>query len=390
MYLLSTVLATLFAVQTASGNTLEGTYLLEAGGTTIGFFTLDGGIAEAEVRGALCSNGVPKISNDDGALRLRVRWRPAQCRAAIRVKLRGSACADMLDGEVWVREGKRTRHFRVKARKVLPTSTSTTTTSTTSTSTSSTVGSSTSTSTTTTTSTTVTTTSTTSTTSPPYGTYAPLMEQWVLIGPLYTTGSEAVNALALESAGRMAEAMLAGRPDVADTLQQAGALTGVFAPTETVCNLLYFADLAGMQICEDATGGLGGVPGRPATGCSEKNVLALPDDPFGRGSRPDGENVCVHELSHTFMNVGLTDAEREAIRQRFAQVSADPGVWAGTFALTNADEFWAEATQAYFCANPEVANFNHNGVNCAEELAAADPDTYLLVDTVYRGATDLR
>jgi hypothetical protein len=62
-----------------------------------------------------------------------------------------------------------------------------------------------------------------------------------------------------------------------------------------------------------------------------------------------------------------------------------------TFAPTNADEFWAEMTQTYFCANPEVLSFLHNGVNCADELKAYDPVTFRLVDRSCRHATaDLR
>jgi len=44
-----------------------------------------------------------------------------------------------------------------------------------------------------------------------------------------------------------------------------------------------------------------------------------------------------------------------------------------TFALTNADEFFAEMSQTYFCTNPAVPTHLHNGVNCAGALRAYDP-----------------
>jgi len=133
------------------------------------------------------------------------------------------------------------------------------------------------------------------------------------------------------------------------------------------------------------------VPGRPATACSERNLLKQPDDPFGRGTRPDGENVCVHELAHTIMNVGLTETQRTKIRQRFATAQVQ-ALWQGDFALTNADEFFAEMSQAYFCANPEVPSFLHtHGINCANELRAYDLNTFRLINGIYgQAAADLR
>ena len=222
-----------------------------------------------------------------------------------------------------------------------------------------------------------------------YAPYRPLMDEVVFLGPLYTTSATEVPVAALEHAGTMLSIMLRHRPDVVETLQAAGALTAVFGRSQSVCDLPYFSDLKGTRTCQEP-GGLGGVPGRPATACSEKNVLKQPDDPFGRGTRTDGENVCAHELAHTIMNVGLTDEERLAIRKRF-EAALQEGLWKGDFALENADEFFAEMSQTYFCANPEVSAFLHtHGINCAEELQAYDPSTFSLIDGIYREFADLR
>ena len=224
---------------------------------------------------------------------------------------------------------------------------------------------------------------------PDYPPYEPLMDQVSFLGPLYATGATEVPVAALEDAETMLAVMLRHRRDVVETLQAAGALTAVFGRDQTVCDLPYFSDLSGQPICEDATGGLGGVPGRPATACSERNVLKQTDDPFGRGTRDDGENVCVHELAHTIMNVGLTDAERFAIQERFVAVLSE-GLWVGDFALVHVDEFFAEMSQTYFCANPEIPTFLHRGTNCAAELQAYDPLTFSLIDGIYRRPADLR
>jgi hypothetical protein len=237
---------------------------------------------------------------------------------------------------------------------------------------------------------------------PLYQTYKPLMPRVAPAGPVFVTGSELVPTCGLTEAGYMLGVMLEHREDVAVALREQGTLTAVFARSEAACDLPYFSDLQGQPPCDNSAGGLGGVPGREATACSEKNVMKESDDPYGRGSRSDGENVCVHELGHTIMNVGLSDSDRDAIRQRFEAVVVE-GLWhdapepgdptqhtAATYALTNADEFWAEVTQSYFCANPAVPSFLHNGVNCADQLQAYDPSTYELVNHIYGGASDLR
>lgn len=222
---------------------------------------------------------------------------------------------------------------------------------------------------------------------PPYSTYRELMHQVLQRGPVYVTAGSPVMPTALNEAAYLLSTMLRHRPDVGSELRRRGTLTAVFARNETSCDLPYFADLAGTSSCTQ--GGLGGVPNRSATACAERNLLQLPEDPFRRG-RLDGENVCVHELAHTIMNIGLSDHERQRIRARYASASA-AGIWAGDFAMVNADEFFAEMTQAYFCANPQVPTSNHmRGINCASALREYDRETFELLEDLFRGAADLR
>jgi hypothetical protein len=90
------------------------------------------------------------------------------------------------------------------------------------------------------------------------------------------------------------------------------------------------------------------------------------------------------------MNVGLTDSERGAIQQRFEQARLET-LWSGDWPLTNEGEFFAEMSQAYFCAQPQLPTFLHtHGINCAVKLQAYDPVTFRLIDGIYRGSADLR
>ena len=223
-----------------------------------------------------------------------------------------------------------------------------------------------------------------------YTTYKPLMALVSTVGPVCVTGSSRVPPLALDEAGRMLQTMLANRSDIGSQLRRVGALTAIFGRIENVCDLPYFSDLAGSASCQAEGGLAGAAPDRPATACSEKNVLKQGDDPFGRGSRADGENVCVHELAHTVMNVGLSNRERREIESRF-NAGDTKELWRGDFSLENAHEFFAEMTQAYFCANPEVPSYLHTrGINCAGELQDYDRATYDLIHGIFRGAADIR
>src|SRR5207244_4147272 len=109
-----------------------------------------------------------------------------------------------------------------------------------------------------------------------YAPYKALMEQVSRLGPAYVTSDKAVDICTLEWAGYMLDQMLQARLDVTQVLRSQGVLTAVFGRTRGPCDLPYFSDLVGTDSC--TAGGLGGVPGRDATACSERNLLMLPDD----------------------------------------------------------------------------------------------------------------
>lgn len=225
---------------------------------------------------------------------------------------------------------------------------------------------------------------------PAYAPYKALYASADAAGSLYVTATPGVRAPALAEARRQLDAMLRYRPDVVASLRAAGAWIAVFAEAESVCDLSYFDDVQDRSICTSAPGGVGGVPGRPVTACSERNLLQLASDPYGRGTRENGENVCVHEIAHLIMNVGLSDAERAEIRAQYERAKAS-GVWGSDYAMQNADEYFAEMSQAYFCTNPEAPTYLHAaGVNCPYRLQQKDPESFALMERLYRGSTDLR
>lgn len=138
-------------------------------------------------------------------------------------------------------------------------------------------------------------------------------------------------------------------------------------------------------------GGAGGTLARPITACSERNLLKEPDDPYERSSSPVGQNICVHELAHTIMNVGLTQKDLNRIHARYLAAMQE-GRWKGDFALTNDQEFWAVMSQFYFVAGPNqpYAPAVNHVANGPEALQRYDPATFALLDSIYQGSVDLR
>lgn len=231
-------------------------------------------------------------------------------------------------------------------------------------------------------------------TTPKYTPFTPLLAQVAAVGPVYVTGDASVSVAALQAAGEMLAIMLQHRPDIGAVLRAHGAFTAVSFRTEHVCSLPYFS-MYSPALCKSyGDGGAGGTLYRPVTACDEKNVLALPGDSYERYDRSPGtysQNVCVHELAHGIMNIGLSQADRDRIQARFLAVQKE-GLWTGDYAMTNDMEFWAVMSQNYFWAGLERIDPNaaHHIANGPAALKLYDPQTFALLDSIYQGSVNLR
>lgn len=230
---------------------------------------------------------------------------------------------------------------------------------------------------------------------PKYAPFAPLQAQVVPIGPVYVTADATVPAQALRDAGVVLTIMLKHRPDIGNTLRQYGVFTVIASRSQRICDLPYFVQYKNdTALCNAlGEGGAGGTTTNPVTACDEQNLLGEPGDPYDRYDRSPGsysQNICVHELAHTIMNVGLSQAERNRIEARFLAVR-QTGLWTGDYAMTNAMEFWAVMSQFYFQAGPEhpYSAFHHIP-NGSVALKRYDPQTFALLDSIYQGSANLR
>ncbi|WP_437519975.1 hypothetical protein WME79_25605 [Sorangium sp. So ce726] len=146
------------------------------------------------------------------------------------------------------------------------------------------------------------------------------------------------------------------------------AMLGVDELTNDIPEYAYMPD----SINERARG-LGGNPGL----CSEEGILCGPTD------RWRGESICVHEFAHTISLYGLYDADPtfESRLEEAYQNARDKGLFADTYAMENAQEYFAEGVQDWYYTNLESdpPNGVHGPIDTREELLEYDPALYDLI-----------
>jgi hypothetical protein len=130
--------------------------------------------------------------------------------------------------------------------------------------------------------------------------------------------------------------------------------------------------------------GLGG----QVSSCAEENILCQ------SGDRWRGESICVHEFGHTISIYGLYSADRtfESRLNTLYQTAKSAGLFANTYAMDNAQDYWAEGVQDWYDTNLQSipANGVHNQINTREELRSYDPSLYNLIDELLPQATQWR
>ncbi len=108
----------------------------------------------------------------------------------------------------------------------------------------------------------------------------------------------------------------------------------------------------------------------PVVTVNELDLLGDHDGPC------EGLNILYHELGHLVQGWALNPADYFDIRQ-FYQDAISSGNYRGDYATTNANEYFAEATQAYFLSA------DLRGRRDREWLAKHDPQIYELLASIY-------
>ncbi len=180
--------------------------------------------------------------------------------------------------------------------------------------------------------------------------------------------SSKVSPYALREAAYLLEHMLEGRDDLAKAIADNKVRLAVMAPDEFTTDIPEHRHLRPPQFWNRRARGLGATRNAPAVSCGEENLLCLAGDPYAK------ENILIHEFAHVIHQMGLVslNPEFEAELQKTWKAALDQGLWKGTYAATNASEYWAEGVQSWFDTNRQNDN-EHNHVNTRDELKAYDP-----------------
>jgi len=133
------------------------------------------------------------------------------------------------------------------------------------------------------------------------------------------------------------------------------------------------AAMTDKQYWDSRARGLGG----RLTTCAEENLLGYP------GTRYYGENITVHEFSHAIHSaIRQVDPKLAEEIQAAYKDAMSNGMWKNQYGSTNANEYWAEATQTWFWSNFE---FPEDGkmIQTPDDLKQYDPKIYGLLERVY-------
>lgn len=183
---------------------------------------------------------------------------------------------------------------------------------------------------------------------------------------------------AVAEAAWLIDRMLEPRPDVARAIARSPVRFVVMAHDEFTTDVPEHADLVPRALWDKRARGLGATLARPATSCGEENLLGFPGDPYAT------ENILIHEFAHTVHQIGLAQADpsfQARLEAAFA-AAAEAGRWEGTYARSNAAEYWAEGVQSWLGCN-RTNDREHGGVNSPQAVSEHDPPLAKLLTEVF-------
>jgi hypothetical protein len=196
----------------------------------------------------------------------------------------------------------------------------------------------------------------------------------VIVKGILIKAPRSVAAGALERARVVVDQMLLGRADIAPRMAQRNAALAIIPMGVFITALPEFAYLSGRNDSNGnaydsfAVRGAGAIASQPVTATAEENLLRIPEDPFAE------ESIAHHEFAHAIMNLGFTARDRRRWTSIFSAATARR-LFRGTYAVKNADEYWAELSQSWFSVNNEI---NGPGI-----IRQRDPEAAAFLEEIY-------
>ena len=139
--------------------------------------------------------------------------------------------------------------------------------------------------------------------------------------------------------------MLAGRPDILETMAKAGTRLIIIGKDQVYTDMPEYRNARNPKYLNERVRGTGGFD---VTSFGEENLLNLADD------RYDDESIGVHEFCHT-IDAALRRIDPEwgrRLNQTFSTAMAK-GLWKNTYAGSNPAEYWAETVRCTSTASVE-------------------------------------
>lgn len=177
--------------------------------------------------------------------------------------------------------------------------------------------------------------------------------------------------------------LLANLPVVVSNLAAAGVELHIIGRDQVTTDLPEWRQDKGRPIWEPSYNGqtrderTRGMGGR-LTSCGEENLLKLERD------RYRGRDICLHEFAHSIRNFGVTREVRDRFDECY-RASLAHGLWAGAYAASNQDEFFAELTMWYFGTHGDLGMKGRKPADGPAGLREYDPGAFALFDEFYSG-----
>ena len=183
--------------------------------------------------------------------------------------------------------------------------------------------------------------------------------------------------------------VLANRPDLLELLADTRTHIAIMSESEVITDIPEFRHLYQLAPGRDwdtilTGGGLGPNTAIPVLVVAEQNLICLQSDLVPHA------DVFIHEVAHAVLTMAiefkLKDSRFRSRVDTAYENAIAAGLWRHTYAATNADEYWAEGTLAWFNLNSPPDPI-HNYVNTRSELIEYDPALAQLVGEVYGDAS---
>lgn len=198
--------------------------------------------------------------------------------------------------------------------------------------------------------------------------------------------SDKVNDSALLIAKSIVIRMLAKIPGVKDALIRNKLQVIIVSHNELMSDI---PEYKGFDVLKDAKGvmlndrlrGLGPMVEHPYISCAEENLICLPSD------RYTGQSILVHEFAHAIALLGINYVDSNFnSKLRYAYLEAKKkGLWQNTYAISNADEYFAVGVQCWFNVFKKAVPSDGigNEISRRSELRFYDPPLYNLLSNYF-------